>query len=163
QQSLSMLLTASLTVVGVLVMMFTISVLLAAITVVIVPISVLFMKMITKRSRPRFIEQWEYTGSLNAQVEEAFTAHNLVKGFGQQGELEGRFDGENEQLYQSSFTAQFISGCVQPTTMFLGNLNFLAIAVIGGIKVSSGTLSIGDIQAFIQYSRQFTQPLTQIA
>jgi ATP-binding cassette subfamily B protein len=121
------------------------------------------MKLITKRSRPRFIEQWEYTGALNSQIEEAFTGHNLVKVFGQQGVQQERFDEQNDALYSSSFSAQFISGCVQPATMFLGNLNFLAIAVIGGIKVSSGTMNVGDIQAFIQYSRQFTQPLTQIA
>jgi ATP-binding cassette subfamily B protein len=163
QQSLSMLLTASLTIVGVLVMMFLISPLLAGITIIIVPCSVLIMKVITKRSRPRFIEQWEYTGTLNAQIEEAFTGHNLVKVFGQQGVQQHQFDDRNDRLYESSFSAQFISGCVQPATMFLGNLNFLAIAVIGGLKVSNGTMSVGDIQAFIQYSRQFTQPLTQIA
>jgi ATP-binding cassette subfamily B protein len=163
QHSLSMLLTASLTIIGVLVMMVTISPLLAGITVIIVPISVLFMKMITKRSRTRFIAQWEFTGSLNAQIEEAFTGHNLVRVFGQYENQRRRFADENDELYMSSFGAQFISGCVQPATMFLGNLNFLAIAVIGGLKVSSGQMSIGDIQAFIQYSRQFTQPLTQIA
>jgi ATP-binding cassette subfamily B protein len=121
------------------------------------------MKLITARSKKRFIAQWRFTGTLNAQIEEAFTGHNLVRAFGQQDEVQRRFDKENEDLYEASFGAQFISGCIQPAMMFLGNLNFLAIAVIGGLRVSAGTLSIGDVQAFIQYSRQFTQPLTQLA
>jgi ATP-binding cassette subfamily B protein len=128
-----------------------------------VPISLLTMKLITSRSKKKFIAQWRFTGTLNGQVEEAFTGHALVRVFGQQDEVQRTFDEQNEQLYQSSFGAQFISGTIQPAMMFLGNLNFLAIAVIGGLRVSSGTLSIGDIQAFIQYSRQFTQPLTQLA
>jgi ATP-binding cassette subfamily B protein len=100
---------------------------------------------------------------LNAQVEEAFTGHALVKAFGRQREVEARFAERNEELYRASFGAQFVSGIIQPAMMFLGNLNFVAIAVIGGLQVSSGAMSIGDIQAFIQYSRQFTQPLTQVA
>src|SRR6202011_4685888 len=111
----------------------------------------------------RFIAQWRYTGALNAQVEEAFTGHALVRVFGQQDEVQRTFDEQNEHLYRSSFGVQFISVTIQPAMMFLGNLNFLAIAVIGGLRFSSGQISIGDIQAFIQYSRQFTQPLTQLA
>jgi ATP-binding cassette subfamily B protein len=163
QQTLSMMLTSALTILGVIVMMISISPLLAVVTLVTVPLSLLAMKLITARSRKRFIAQWRYTGTLNTHIEEAFTGHNLVRVFGMQDEVQHRFDEENELLYQSSFGAQFISGCVQPTMMFLGNLNFLAIAVIGGLRVASGQLSIGDIQAFIQYSRQFTQPLTQLA
>src|SRR3954467_9888781 len=163
QQTLSMMLTSTLTILGVVIMMISISLLLAIITLITVPISIVTMKLITARSKKRFIAQWRFTGTLNGQIEEAFTGHNLVRAFGQQGEVQRRFDEENEELYQSSFGAQFISGCIQPAMMFLGNLNFLAIAVIGGLRVSSGQLSIGDIQAFIQYSRQFTQPLTQLA
>ena len=163
QQTLSMMLTSTLTILGVVVMMISISPLLATITLVTVPISLVTMKLITARSKKRFIAQWRFTGTLNAQIEEAFTGHNLVRAFGQQDEVQRRFDKENEDLYEAGFGAQFISGCIQPAMMFLGNLNFLAIAVIGGLRVSSGTMSIGDIQAFIQYSRQFTQPLTQLA
>ncbi len=163
QQTLSMMLTSTLTIIGVVIMMISISPLLAVITLITVPISVFTMKLITARSKKKFIAQWRYTGTLNAQVEEAFTGHALVRVFGQQDEVQRTFDEENEELYQSSFGAQFISGTIQPAMMFLGNLNFLAIAVIGGLRVSAGQLSIGDIQAFIQYSRQFTQPLTQLA
>jgi len=163
QQTLSMMLTSTLTIIGVVIMMISISPLLALITIFTVPISLLTMKLITARSKKKFIAQWRFTGTLNAQVEEAFTGHALVRVFGQQDEVQHRFDEQNEELYESSFGAQFISGCIQPAMMFLGNLNFLAIAVIGGLRVSAGTMSIGDIQAFIQYSRQFTQPLTQLA
>ena len=163
QQTLSMMLTSTLTIIGVVIMMISISPLLAIITLITVPISLVVMKLITARSKKKFIAQWRYTGTLNAQVEEAFTGHALVRVFGQQDEVQRTFDEQNEELYQSSFGAQFISGTIQPAMMFLGNLNFLAIAVIGGLRVSAGQLSIGDIQAFIQYSRQFTQPLTQLA
>jgi ATP-binding cassette subfamily B protein len=163
QQTLSQLLTSTLQLVGVLVLMYTISPLLASVTVVIVPLSIGTMKFITKRSKKRFVDQWRYTGMLNAQVEETFTGHSLVKVFGQQANTEARFNGENEELFRASYAAQFISGIIQPAMMFFGNLNYVAIALIGGLRVASGQLSIGDIQAFIQYSRQFTQPLTQLA
>jgi len=163
QQSLSQLLTSCLTLVAVLVMMFTISPMLALVAVITIPLSLLAIKVITTRSRGRFMAQWRHTGTLNAQVEEAFTGHAIVKAFGRQREVEERFRLKNDELYASSFSAQFISGMIQPAMMFLSNLNFVAIAVIGGLRVSSGTLSLGDVQAFIQYSRQFTQPLTQVA
>jgi ATP-binding cassette subfamily B protein len=163
QQTLSQLLTSTLQLVGVLIAMFTISPELALVTVVIVPLSVFTMKFITRRSKKRFVEQWRHTGTLNAQVEETFTGHSLVKVFGQQSNIEARFNDKNEELYEASFHAQFISGVIQPAMMFFGNLNYVAIALIGGLRVASGSMSIGDIQAFIQYSRQFTQPLTQLA
>jgi ATP-binding cassette subfamily B protein len=163
QQTMSMTLISALTLVGVLVMMISISPLLSLIVVFTVPVAVFGIKFITARSKKRFIAQWTHTGTLNAQVEEAFTGHALVRSFGREREIEDRFDAKNEELYEASFGAQFISGTVQPAMMFLGNLNFVAIAVIGGLRVASGQLSIGDIQAFIQYSRQFTQPLTQLA
>ncbi len=163
QQTLSQLLTSLLTVVGVLTAMLLISPLLALVALVTIPLSVVLTKTIARRSQPRFVAQWRHTGMLNAQVEEAFTGHALVKAFGRQRDVEARFAETNEELFQAGFGAQFVSGIIQPTMMFLGNLNFVAIAVIGGLRVSAGAMTIGDIQAFIQYSRQFTQPLTQVA
>jgi ATP-binding cassette, subfamily B, multidrug efflux pump len=163
QQTLSQLLTSLLTIVGVVVMMITISPLLAVITIVTVPLSLFVIKRIAKRAQPRFVAQWRHTGALNAQVEETFTGHALVKAFGRQREVEERFAARNEELYKASFGAQFASGLIQPAMTFIGNLNFVAIAVVGGLRVSAGAITIGDIQAFIQYSRQFTQPLTQVA
>jgi ATP-binding cassette subfamily B protein len=163
QQTLSMMLTSILTLVGVLAVMIWISWLLALVALVTIPLSMLAVKLITARSRTRFIAQWSHTGKLNAHVEEVFTGHALVKAFGQQADVEQTFDVENDKLYDASFGAQFISGTIQPAMMFLGNLNYVAIAVIGGLRVSSGALSLGDVQAFIQYSRQFSMPLTQLA
>jgi ATP-binding cassette subfamily B multidrug efflux pump len=163
QQTLSMLMTSVLQLVGVLVMMFIISWLLALVALVTIPLSLLTIRFITARSRQKFMAQWRHTGMLNAQVEEAFTGHALVKVFGQQSVVEARFDAKNEELYEASNGAQFISGTIQPAMMFLGNLNYVVIAVVGGLRVSSGALSLGDVQAFIQYSRQFSMPLTQLA
>ena len=163
QQTLSQLMTSILMLTGVLVMMLIISPPLALVAIVTIPLSLLTVKGIAKRSRARFIDQWKHTGMLNAQVEEAFTGHSIVKAFGRQREVEERFRLKNEELFDASFGAQFVSGIIQPAMMFLSNLNFVAIAVIGGLRVSSGTMSLGDVQAFIQYSRQFTQPLTQVA
>ena len=163
QQTLSQLLTSLLTVVGVLVMMFVISPLLAVIALVAVPLSVLVTKRIAKRSQTQFIAQWKHTGALNGQIEEAFTGHELVKVFGRQREVEATFGTKNDELFKASFAAQFVSGIIMPSMMFIGNLTYVAIAVIGGLRVASGTMSLGDVQAFIQYSRQFTQPLTQLA
>ena len=163
QQTLSQLFISLLTVVGVLIMMISISPLLALVAVVTIPISLYTIKIIASRSKKRFVAQWSHTGDLNAQVEEAFTGHALVKVFGQQRQVEERFSATNDKLYEASFGAQFISGIIQPAMMFVGNLNYVAIAVIGGLRVASGQLSLGDIQAFIQYSRQFTQPITQLA
>ena len=163
QQTLSQMLTSTLTIVGVLVMMFTISWELALVALVTVPLSLWTVRVIARRSKPRFIAQWRHTGALNAQVEEAFTGHTLIRVLGRQEDVRRRFDEENEQLFKASFGAQFISGTIQPAMMFFGNLNYVAIAVVGGMKVASGSMSIGDIQAFIQYTRQFTQPLTQLA
>ncbi len=163
QQTLSQMLTSTLTIVGVLLMMFTISWQLALIALVTVPLSLWTVKAIARRSKPRFIAQWRHTGALNAQVEEAFTGHALIRVLGRQEDVRRRFDEENEQLFKASFGAQFISGTIQPAMMFFGNLNYVAVAVVGGMRVASGTMTIGDIQAFIQYTRQFTQPLTQLA
>ena len=163
QQTISQLLTSVLTLAGTLVMMLVISPLLALVAIVSVPVSIGAMRYITRRSKVRFIAQWRHTGRLNAIVEESFTGHNIVKAFGRQREVERRFRDTNDELYQASFGAQFFSGAVQPAMMLIGNLNFVAIAVLGGLRVAARALTLGDVQAFIQYSRQFSQPLTQMA
>jgi ATP-binding cassette subfamily B protein len=163
QQTISQLLFGLLTVVGVIVMMFVVSPLLAVIALITVPVSILIATQVGKRSQKMFVAQWSHTGALNGHIEEAFTGHELVKVFGRQREVEEVFRERNEQLFQASFGAQFISGLIMPAMAFVGNLSYVAIAVIGGFRVATGTMSLGDVQAFIQYSRQFTQPLTQIA
>ena len=163
QQTLSQVVISLLTIVGVLTMMFVISWELALIALVTVPISVLLAARLGKRAQPQFIKQWRVTGKLNGHIEEMYTGHSLVKVFGRRAEAEERFREHNEELFQSSFRAQFVSGLIQPVMMFIGNINYVLVAVVGALKVASGTLSIGDVQAFIQYSRQFTQPLTQVA
>ena len=163
QQTMSQLMTSLLTVVLVLGMMFWISPLLALVALVSVPISMCVTKLVMERSQGMFIDQWRRTGALNAHIEETFSGHALVKVFGRQHEVEEVFARENDELYKASFGAQFVSGLIMPIMMFIGNLNYVVIAVIGGLRVASGSMSLGDVQAFIQYSRQFTQPLTQVA
>ena len=119
--------------------------------------------LVMKRSQALFVSQWRRTGALNAQIEEAFTGHELTKVFGRRRDVEARFGAENEELFKASFGAQFVSGLIMPMMMFIGNLNYVAIAVVGGLRVAAGTMSLGAVQAFIQYSRQFTHPLTQVA
>lgn len=163
QQSLSQIVTSVLTIIGVLTMMFLISPLLALVSLVTVPLSVFAAAAIGKRAQPQFVTQWATTGNLNAHIEEMYTGHSLVKVFGRADESAETFREHNEQLYQSSFRAQFISGMIQPSLAFIGNLNYVFVAVVGGLQVASGALSIGSVQAFIQYSRQFSQPITQVA
>jgi len=163
QQTLSQLLTSLLTVVGVVIMMFVVSPLLALIALITIPISVLVTGVIGKRAQKQFVAQWRTTGELNGHIEEAFTGQSLVKVFGRRAEVEEVFRQRNEGLFSSSFAAQFISGIIMPTMMFIGNLNYVIIAVVGGLRVASGTMNLGDVQAFIQYTRMFTQPLTQVA
>ncbi len=163
QQTLSQIVTSLLSIVGVLVMMLVISPLLAVIALVTVPVSVFVAAQIGKRAQPQFVTQWASTGRLNAHIEEMYTGHALVKVFGQQEHAAQTFAEHNDALYSSSFRAQFISGTIQPAMMFIGNLNYVLIAVVGGLRVATGSLSLGDVQAFIQYSRQFSQPITQVA
>jgi ATP-binding cassette subfamily B multidrug efflux pump len=163
QQTLSQLLTSVLTVLAVLSMMIWISPLLALIAVISVPISMVITGRVMKRSQGMFIQQWRRTGRLNAHIEENFSGHALVKVFGRQAESERVFAEENEELYQASFSAQFVSGLIMPIMMFVGNLNYVLVAVLGALRVSSGALTLGEVQAFIQYTRQFTQPLSQVA
>lgn len=163
QQTMSQLLTSLLMVVGTLAMMFVISPLLALVALVTIPLAFAITKAVTKRSQPEFMKQWASTGRLNGHIEEVFTGHEVVKVFGRQAEAREEFESRNDAVFAASFKAQFISGVVQPVMMFVSNINYVLVAVIGGLRVASGALSIGDVQAFIQYSRQFTQPLTQLA
>jgi len=163
QQAMSQLLTSLLTVVAVLAMMFWISPTLALVALITVPISMVLAGQVMKRSQGMFVTQWRQTGKLNAHIEETFSGHHLVKVFGRQHEVEEQFREANDKLYQASFGAQFVSGLIMPIMMFVGNINYVVIAVLGGLRVASGTMSLGDVQAFIQYSRQFTQPLSQVA
>ncbi|MER5281480.1 ABC transporter ATP-binding protein [Streptomyces sp. NPDC002809] len=163
QQTMGQLINSLLTIVGVLVMMFWISPLLALIALVTVPLSVVVATKVGKRSQPQFVQQWKVTGKLNAHIEEMYTGHTLVKVFGRQDESARDFAEQNDALYEAGFKAQFNSGIMQPLMMFVSNLNYVLIAVVGGLRVASGALSIGDVQAFIQYSRQFSMPLTQVA
>ena len=163
QQTLSQLLNSVLTLIGVGIMMFTVSKTLFLISLLIVPVSGILAAVIGKRSQRLFAQMWKSTGELNAHVEEAYTGHALVKVFGRQREVQAVFDERNEQLFRSSFGAQFISGLIMPVMFFVGNLNYVVIAVLGGLRVASGSMSLGDVQAFIQYSRMFTQPITQVA
>jgi ATP-binding cassette subfamily B protein len=163
QQSMGQLINSVLTVVGVLAVMFWVSWILALVALATVPLSFVVATRVGKRSQPHFVQQWRSTGKLNAHVEEMYSGHTLVKVFGRQEESAKQFAEQNEALYEAGFKAQFHSGVMQPLMMFVSNLNYVLVAVVGGLRVASGTLSIGDVQAFIQYSRQFSMPLTQIA
>ncbi|WP_267245695.1 ABC transporter ATP-binding protein [Streptomyces sp. PR69] len=163
QQTLGQLVNSLLTIVGVLAMMFWISPLLALVALVTVPLSVWVATRVGKRSQPHFVQQWKSTGRLNAHVEEMYSGHALVKVFGRQDESARAFAEQNEALYEAGFKAQFHSGVMQPLMFFVSNLNYVLVAVVGGLRVASGALSIGDVQAFIQFSRQFSMPLTQVA
>ena len=163
QQGLSQLLTSVLTIVGVLGMMIWISPLLAGVALITIPLAILITFLIAKRSQVQFAAQWDRTGTLNGLVEETHTGHGLVQVFGQRPATIDEFGRQNRRLYEASFRAQFLSGVIQPTMQFLSNFNYVVIAVLGGFRVASGTMSLGDVTAFIQYSRQFTMPITQIA
>lgn len=162
QQSISQAVTSVLTVLGVLVMMFILSPTLALIALVTVPLTLVTTALIAKRSQKLFVAQWKHTGELNGQIEETYTGHALVKVFGRQREVEERFRQKNAELYEASFGAQFVSGLIMPAMTFIGNLVYVGIAVVGGLQVAAGAMQLGDVQAFIQYSRQFTQPLAQL-
>ncbi|TAM66201.1 MAG: ABC transporter ATP-binding protein [Microbacteriaceae bacterium] len=162
QQSLSTVVTSVLTVVGVLIMMFSISWQLALVVLVSLPLMAVIFGVIGPKSQKAFGIQWRKVGRLNARVEESFSGHALVKVFGREQDALTRFKAENEELYRASFKAQFLSGIMMPAMMFIGNLTYVGIAVLGGLMVASGQLRLGDVQAFIQYSQQFTQPLSEL-
>ncbi|WP_243794251.1 ABC transporter ATP-binding protein [Saccharopolyspora gloriosae] len=163
QQTLSQVVVSVLTVFGVLAVMFSISGLLALFALVSIPLSALITIWIGKRAQPQFAAQWKSTGELNGHIEEMYTGHATIKAFGRQQDAAETFRARNEELTTAGFRAQFLSGLIQPSMMFLSNLNYLLVAVVGGLRVASGALSVGDVQAFVQYSRQFSQPLTQVA
>ncbi|MGO4681500.1 ABC transporter ATP-binding protein [Microbacterium sp. 2MCAF23] len=162
QQSLSGALTSVLTVVGVLIMMFSISWQLALVALVALPLMAVIFGVIGPRSQKAFGIQWKKVGRLNARVEEAFSGHALVKVFGREKDALDKFQVENEELYQAAFKAQFLSGLMMPAMTFIGSLTYVGLAVLGGLMVASGQLRLGDVQAFIQYSQQFTQPLSEL-
>lgn len=163
QQTLSQLISSVLMVLGVLAMMFWISPLLAVVALVTIPLSMAVAGAIAKRSRPQFVRQWEWTGKVNSHIEEMYTGYELVMVYGHREEAAEDFARRNDTLYEASFKAQYISGIIQPAIGFISNLNYLAVAVVGGLRVATGALTLGDVQAFIQYSRQFSQPIAQIA
>jgi len=163
QQSLTQFITAVLTIVGVLVMMIVLSPLLALISLIAVPLSLGVTLMIATRAQKQFAAQWERTGDVDGYIEEMFNGHAIVKVFGKRDRVVERFGEMNEGLFESSFRGQFISGIIQPSMMFISNLNYVCIAVIGGVSVANGTMSLGEVTAFIQYARMFTQPITQTA
>ncbi len=163
QQTINQILTSLLTVVGVTVMMLTVSPLLALVAFVTVPLSVMATRLFAHRARPRFLRQWRTTGTLNAQAEDVVSGHAIVTVFGRQDQERRRFEIENDQLYDASRSAQFLSSAMQPVMMLMGNLQFVAVAVVGGLRISSGAITIGDMQAMIQYTRQFAMPVQQLA
>jgi len=163
QQTLSQILSNVFTLLGVLAMMFWLSPVLALIALVTIPVALGLTMIIGKRSQKLFAKVWKSTGQLNSQIEEAYTGHDLVKVFGRQREVMTTFRAKNQELYESAFGAQFISGVIMPVMFFVGNLNYVVIAVFGGLQVASGQIGLGTVQAFIQYSKMFTQPITQLA
>ncbi len=163
QQTLGQILGGLLTVIGVLVMLVVISPLLALITLVTIPLSLVVTAKIAKRAQKGFVAQWKHVGALNGQIEEAFTGHSLVNVFGRRRDIDQRFRAKNQELFEAAFGAQFISSIIMPAISFIGNLTYVAIAVVGGLRVASGAMLLGSVQAFIQYSRQFSQQLSQLA
>jgi len=163
QQTISQLLNSLLTVIGVTVMMFTVSWQLALITLIVVPVAGLTSMLIGKRSQPRFVRMWSATGELNGQVEEGYTGHAIIKVFGRRNQADEAFKKTNGDLYDAAFKSSFLSNILMPINMFIGNLNYVIIAVLGALRVTSGTMQLGDVTSFIQYSRMFTQPIAQIA
>ncbi len=163
QQAFSQLIQSLLTVIGIVIMMFIVSWQLALIALIALPLSGVAAAVIGGKAQGLFAAQWKSTGSLNGQIEESFSGHDLMKVFGREDDSVARFDERNEELYKASFGAQFVSGTIFPVMQFISYLAYVGIAVVGGLRVASGQMSLGDATAFIQYSREFTQPLGQIA
>ncbi len=163
QQSLTQVITSVVTILGVIIMMLSISPLLTAITIVVLPLSFLVTRVIAPRSQKYFADQWKNIGDLNGHIEEMYTGHTIVKAFGHERKAIERFDAVNDKVYNASWRAQFISGLLFPLMTFINNIGYVAVAVAGGIMVTRKAIAIGDVQAFIQYSRQFTMPIAQTA
>ncbi|MEN9735772.1 MAG: hypothetical protein RL129_482 [Actinomycetota bacterium] len=163
QQGLSQILNSVLTVVSILIMMLWISWELALVSLIAIPLSAFASIRIAKRSQKEFVGQWDWTGKLNGHIEEMFTGHSVVRVFGRRKESQETFEHLNDQLYTNSYRAQFLSGLIQPMTQLISNLIYVGISVLGGYRVATGSMTLGDVQAFVQYSRQFGMPLAQIA
>ena len=163
QQALTQTITSLLTVIGVLLMMLWISPILALISLLTVPLSFFVTIGVARKAQPHFSQQWRWTGTLNGHVEEMYSGHELVKLYGHRSIAIADFSDANEKMYEASYKAQFLSGIAQPMMLMISNLNYVLIAVVGGLRVATGAISLGDVQAFIQYSRQFTMPITQLA
>ncbi len=163
QQGLSQILNSLLTVISILIMMLWISWQLALVSLIAIPLSTFASIRIAKRSQREFIAQWDWTGKLNGHIEEMFTGHSVVRVFGRRRESQETFNKLNDELYKSSNRAQFLSGLIQPVTQLISNLIYVGISVLGGYRVATGSMTLGDVQAFVQYSRQFGMPLAQIA
>ena len=162
QQSITQVITSVTTIIGVLIMMLSISPLLTLISIIVVPLSGILIVQVVKRSQKFFISQQRTLGELNGHIEEMYTGHNVVKAFGHEKKAIAEFDEVNGRLYEVGWKAQFLSGLIMPIISFIGNLGYVLVSVVGGVLVTKGRISIGDIQAFIQYSRQFTQPMAQV-
>lgn len=162
-QSLTQIITSVTTVLGILVMMLSISWQMTLVALLIIPVSMVFISFILKRSQRYFSSQQEYLGHINGHIEENFAGHDIVQAFNHEAETEAVFEGYNDHLYGSAWKSQFLSGLMMPIMNFIGNLGYVGVCILGGALAAAGTISVGDIQAFIQYVRQFTQPMTQIA
>jgi ATP-binding cassette, subfamily B, multidrug efflux pump len=163
QQSISQLITSAVTLLGVIVIMLTISPLLSLIVLLTLPLSLLITTVVAKRSQNYFRRQQRVLGELNGHVEEMYTGHKIVKAFGRERQSIAEFTERNEKLYNAAWSAQFVSGIIMPLMRFIGNIGYVFVAVAGSILVTQGAIAIGDVQAFIQYAQQFTQPITQLA
>jgi ATP-binding cassette subfamily B protein len=162
-QGLIQVITAAATMLGVLIMMLSISVLMTAVTLIILPLSALFISKVVKRSQQYFVAQQRSLGEINGQVEEVYSGHAVVKAFCAESQVIETFNRTNEQLYESAWKSQFLSGLMMPVMHGIGDLGYVAITLLGGALAISQTIAVGDIQAFIQYIRNFTQPITQVA
>ena len=162
-QSVTQLITSVTTLIGILIMMLTISPLMTLIALVILPVSGILIGLVVKASQKYFVAQQKYLGKINGQVEEVYSGHNIVKAFNKEEDMQKEFDETNAVLFQSAWKSQFLSGMMMPIMTFVGNLGYVAVAVVGGMQVISGNVEVGDIQSFIQYVKSFTQPITQVA
>ncbi len=152
-----------LMLIGMIVMMITLSWQLALVTIILIPLSGIIIKKVTALAKPKFAKQWQYMGKINANVEESFNGHNIIKAYKQEERFSEEFRRQNGELYKSAFQATVISNLIQPLSRLLTNLNYVIVALVGAFNIISGAMSIGDVQAFIQYARQFQQPFTQLA
>jgi len=163
QQSVSQLISSITSIIGILIMMLSISPLMTVIALVILPVSAMLISIVVKFSQKYFVAQQKYLGKINGQIEEVFSGHNIVQSFNRQDEVEKEFDETNSILFQSAWKSQFLSGLMQPVMNFVSNLGYVAVAVVGGVLTIRKTIEVGDIQSFIQYVRRFTQPISQVA